>query len=143
MANLHTPATYKRLKEDQPYMDKALQSFIRANYGANVDYDIRGDNIIIGDGSVMKLATIQNHAIDLQTHLENRPELNQVMQKRQKRVEEAEKVNNQITHTKSTEQMQADQARSFMERNARNAGHVPKTDRTKGSTSNLPSDNPQ
>ena len=143
MANLHTPATYKRLTADKDYMDKTVDAYIRANYGQHTSYEVRGDNIIIGDGSVMKLATLQRQAIDMQTQVEERPELNKVLQDRQKRQEQSARVDNTIANPKSTEQMQAEQAQKYMRQNAQNKGHVPKTTRTKGSTSNLPSDNPQ
>ena len=94
MALQNTQETYRRLMEDKDYTNKAISEFIASNYGSNTGYEIRGDNIIVGDGSVAKYTDIAKQAIDLQTTMNDRPELREIYRDRQRRVDNTNQATN-------------------------------------------------
>ena len=114
----HSPSTYKRIIEDEAYTAKAISAYVRSNYGNNASYEVRdGKAIVVTDSgtNIMSLKDIQIRAIDLQTALEERPELNKVLQDRQQRQSAPHRSNGHaFTPDVSPEAAMQTQAQSHM-----------------------------
>ena len=139
-----TPSGYKRVMSDKAYTDKAVDALLRRNYGSNVDYEVR-DGFMLVNGSAVKEDEIIRQAIDMQNEMADRPELNQLYQDQQKRMDANNgAINREVKFEQSQSNVESSTlARKYMLQNSqgsatssrtanRNPNYVP--------ASNLPSD---
>ena len=113
-----TPSTYTRLGQDKDYMVKAMDSLTRINHGQNATMEVVGDKVILNGSKIIPLADYQKQAVDMQSHLAERPELEGYYQQRQQRVEQAERQSQPNMIEKSPDEMMQEQAQAYMKANS-------------------------
>ncbi|MDB2562206.1 hypothetical protein N9X61_01230 [Sulfurimonas sp.] len=135
----YTPETYKRIGKDKAYTDKAIDAMARMDFGENVKVEFTDNGkVIINDAQVLNYGTYAQKAIDRQSALSERPELEGVYKSRQKRQETAEKFSNPNLQEKSKDEMMAEGAMKSMLSNASKRGLASQKQHT--TKTNLPSE---
>lgn len=143
MGNKFTPSTYKRITQDENYTNKAIDSFLRAENGHNVQYEVVGNKVVINGGKILDKNTVMAKAVDFQAILHERPALEKLYQDRQKRIEQAQPKSNPNLQEKSANEMMAEGAMKAMLSNAGRRTLASKQTEVAKSTShrtNLPSE---
>ena len=135
MANIHTASTYRR--QPREHQEKLIDSYLRANYGQSVSYEIVGDKVVVNNGTITSFDDLARKGLDFQTHLSERPELEGVIKSRMQRAEDSANnfSRNAIHASRSEEEMQQEQAQAYMKANSIISGYN-KTEQATG----LPSD---
>lgn len=117
-----TPSTYSR--HDREYKEKAIDALARMEHGQNATVEFHGNKVIVNGGSIMGFEDMAIKAIDRQSELTERPELEQVYHDRQKRVDQAEKYSNPNMLEKSPDEMMQAQAQAYMRSNSSNSNNT-------------------
>jgi len=138
MANKYTQSTYTRISKDEDYANKALDSLLRIQHGQNVQYEIVGDKVIVNGTSIIGKDALMRQAIDMQGHLEERPELEAAYMNQQKRQDQVESHSRKHMIEKSQDQIMSEQAYSQMLSKASNRTLA--SQKPTSSRSNLPSE---
>lgn len=121
MANKYTASTYERISKDEDYTKKAIDSFVKMEHGQNATVEFTDNGkVIINGSSILDYATMVSKAIDRQSELTERPELEKVYKDRQTRVEQAERFSKPNLVEKSADEIMAEQAYAQMRSNASN-----------------------
>lgn len=117
----YTAETYKRIGKDTDYTNKAIDAMARMDFGQNVKVEFTDNGkVIINDSQILDYNTMAKKAIDRQTELQDRPELEKVYKDRQKRQDEAERYSKPNLQEKSDNEMMQEQAQAQMLANASN-----------------------
>ncbi len=123
-----TSSGYRRVMEDKVYTDKAVDALLRRNYGSNVEYEVR-DGYMLVNGSAVKEDEVIRQAIDMQNDIADRPELNQLYQDRQQRMDTTNgAVRRETRHEDSlANNAMADMAHKYMKQNSTGSATASRT----------------